>query len=113
MNQRIDVKNEIQQAGGVARQAATSREMIWLARLGYAVKGIVYVIIGWLAVQLAIGVGGKATDQRGALQMISRQPFGHFLLIIVAISLLGYVLWSFISAVSPCSRLIIAKFCQE
>lgn len=99
MNQRIDVKNEIQQAGGVARQAATSRKMIWLARLGYAVKGIVYVIIGWLAVQLAIGVGGKATDQRGALQTISRQPFGHFLLIIVAIGLLGYALWSFIQAI--------------
>lgn len=68
------------------------------ARLGYAAKGIVYLIIGLLAVELAAGRGGAATDQRGALRTIYEQPFGKFLLVIVAIGLIAFALWSFIQA---------------
>jgi hypothetical protein len=73
--------------------------MTGLARLGYAVKGIVYLIIGGLALKLAIGHGGAATDQRGALQTIYEQPFGKFLLIVVGIGLIGFALWSLIQAI--------------
>src|SRR5712691_5958128 len=69
-----------------------------LARLGYAIKGVVYLIIGFLAVQLAVGVGGKATDQRGAIQTISASPLGKFLLVVVTIGLVGFALWCFIQA---------------
>ncbi len=86
-------------AKNTAYSAATSKWMAYLARLGYAVKGVVYVIIGVLAVELALGHGGKTTDQRGALQTIAAQPFGKFLLIIMAIGLLGYALWSLIQAI--------------
>ncbi|HZU68470.1 MAG TPA: DUF1206 domain-containing protein [Ktedonobacteraceae bacterium] len=82
-----------------ARGAATSRWMTGFARLGYAAKGVVYLIIGGLALELAIGHGGAATDQRGALQTIYEQPFGKFLLIVVGIGLAGYALWSFIQAI--------------
>lgn len=82
-----------------ARGAATSPWMTGLARLGYAVKGIVYLIIGALALLLAIGHGGAATDQRGALQTIYEQPFGKILLIIIGVGLAGYALWSFIQAI--------------
>jgi hypothetical protein len=68
------------------------------ARLGYATKGVVYLIIGGLAAQLAIGYGGSATDQHGALQTIYDQPFGTFLLAIVALGLLGFAVWCFIQA---------------
>jgi len=67
--------------------------MTILARFGYAAKGVVYLIIGWLAVQLAIGAGGKTTDQRGALQTIYEQPFGKFLLALVVIGLIGFAIW--------------------
>jgi hypothetical protein len=80
------------------RRGATGRWMTLLARLGYTVKGVVYVVIGWLAVMLAIGHGGKATDQSGAIQTINNLPFGKFLLVVVAIGLLGFALWSFIQA---------------
>jgi len=73
--------------------------MTGLARLGYAVKGIVYLIIGGLALKLALGHGGAATDQRGALQTINEQPFGKFLLIVVGIGLIGFALWSLIQAI--------------
>ena len=78
--------------------AASSRWMTILARLGYAAKGVVYLIIGWLAVQVAIGAGGKTTDQRGALQVISEQPFGKFLLALVIIGLIGFAIWCFLQA---------------
>ncbi len=87
------------EAGQLAEDAATSKWMIWLARLGYAIKGVVYLVIGLLAIQLAAGAGGKVTDQKGALQTISALPFGKFLMIVVTIGLIGFALWSFIQAI--------------
>ena len=48
--------------------------------------------------QVAIGAGGKTTDQRGALQVISEQPFGKFLLALVIIGLIGFAIWCFLQA---------------
>src|SRR2546421_1060792 len=102
MKSNLPVPEEVQSAGHAAnrtaRTAASSRWMTILARLGYAAKGVVYLIIGWLAVQVAIGAGGKTTDQRGALQTIYEQPFGKFLLAIVIIGLIGFAIWCFLQA---------------
>jgi len=102
MKPNLRVPEDVQDAGRVAnrtaRNAASSRWMTIFARLGYTAKGVVYLIIGWLAVQLAIGAGGKATDQRGALQTIYEQPFGKFLLVLVVIGLLGFAIWCFLQA---------------
>jgi hypothetical protein len=98
MRPQASVRNDVHTVERTARRGATSKWMSLLARLGYAVKGVVYLIIGGLAVALAVGHGGKATDQRGALQAIYTQPFGKFLLIIVGIGLVGFALWSFIQA---------------
>ncbi|MBD2205053.1 DUF1206 domain-containing protein [Calothrix sp. FACHB-1219] len=70
-----------------------------LARFGYASKGIVYSIVGLLAAQVAFGTGGRTTDTQGALQTIAQQAFGQFLLVLVAIGLIGYVLWRFVQAI--------------
>ena len=70
-----------------------------LARLGYLAKGIVYAIVGILAVQAALGTGGKTTNAKGALGAIAAQPFGKFLLVLLVIGLLGYVVWRFIQAI--------------
>jgi hypothetical protein len=64
-----------------------------LSRAGFIARGVVYGIIGLLALDLALGQGGKITNQQGALRTIEHQPFGHVLLALVAIGLGGYSLW--------------------
>jgi len=69
-----------------------------LARSGFVARGVIYAVIGILAVKLALGDGGKTTNQSGALRTIAHQPFGKGLLILVAIGLAGYSLWRIIRA---------------
>jgi hypothetical protein len=64
-----------------------------LARAGFVARGLIYGIVGILAIKLALGAGGETTDQSGALKTIADQPFGQVLLILVAIGLGGYSLW--------------------
>ena len=64
-----------------------------LTRTGYAAKGVTYLLMGWLALLAAFSQGGSMTDQRGALQYLADQPFGVFLLGMVAVGLAGYALW--------------------
>ncbi|HEV7301835.1 MAG TPA: DUF1206 domain-containing protein [Tepidisphaeraceae bacterium] len=70
-----------------------------LARIGYAAKGTLYVVVGLLAAASALGVGGRATGSRGALQTLIEQPFGKFLLGVVAVGLIGYSIFQFVRAV--------------
>jgi uncharacterized protein DUF1206 len=79
------------QAGGESVVHSTAFE--WFARSGFVARGLIYGIIGILALELALGSGGKATNQQGALKTIAQQPFGKVLLIVVAIGLFGYALW--------------------
>jgi len=69
-----------------------------LARAGLVARGVVYGIIGILALKLALGDGGEATNQQGALQTIAQGPFGKVLLALMAIGLLGYAAWRLVRA---------------
>ena len=71
----------------------------WLARLGLAARGVVYGVIGALAVALALGAGGKATNQQGALKTIAEGPLGKVALVVLALGLGGYALWRLVRAV--------------
>ena len=64
-----------------------------LARMGYAARALVYLVVGSLAVLTAVGLGGETTDSRGAVREIAEQPFGKVLLILLVLGLLGYVIW--------------------
>jgi fumarate reductase subunit D len=84
------------QVGG--EKIARSRGFEWLARSGFVARGLIYGIIGILAIEVALGVGGTTTNQQGALKTIANQPFGKVLLILVAIGLAGYALWRLLHA---------------
>ncbi|RCJ29111.1 hypothetical protein A6770_01605 [Nostoc minutum NIES-26] len=81
------------------KQAVANSAFERLARLGYAAKGVVYFVVGFLAAQAAFGVGGKTTDTRGALETIVSQPFGKFLLSILTVGLIGYALWRLVETI--------------
>ncbi|MEP6892420.1 MAG: DUF1206 domain-containing protein [Gaiellaceae bacterium] len=89
-------------AAGAAQDAGAtvtrSAPFEWLARAGFVARGLIYVIIGVLALKLAAGLGGKTTNQQGALRTIAHQPFGRILLLAVAIGLGGYALWRIVRA---------------
>ena len=70
-----------------ARQAANSSGMDRLARLGLVSRGVIYLVIGVLAVLLAFGKKSGETDQRGAIQQLARQTGGFVLVLIVAVGL--------------------------
>jgi len=67
-------------------------------RFGYMTKGVVYGMIGMLAVLAAFGPGGATTGTSGALQSIAELPFGEVMLWIIGIGLIGYIIWDFIKA---------------
>ena len=79
-------------------RVANSHAFAWLARSGFVARGVVYGIIGLLAIKLALGDGGRTTNQQGALRTIAHQSFGHTLLTLVAIGLGGYALWRLLRA---------------
>jgi len=93
------VKAAGKQAGQEMKQAARKPWVIWLARLGYVVRGLLYIIIGALALRLAMGVGGgTTTDPTGALDFVAKQAWGKPLLIVMVVGLAGYSLWGFVRA---------------
>ena len=86
-------------AGGAAGEGFVhSRAFEWLSRAGFLARGAVYAIVGMLALGLALGIGGKVTDQQGAFRTVAHQPFGHALLIALAAGLGAYALWRFVRA---------------
>ncbi len=89
-----------EQAKQVARNTADEARpgIVWLGRLGYAAKGVVYALVGILAAQAALGRGGATTDTEGALERILQAPFGRVLLGITALGLLGHAIWRFTQA---------------
>ena len=88
------------QVGEQAQWAAhrASPVIVALGRFGYAAEGLVYALIGIIAVQVALGHGGATTDNKGALTRIAQAPFGRFLLIAIALGFVGYACWRFLQA---------------
>jgi hypothetical protein len=69
----------------------------WLARLGMFCAGVLWIVVGILAIQVVLGAGGKTTDRTGALHTIAQESWGRALLVVVAIGFAGYALWRFVA----------------
>ncbi|HEV7438433.1 MAG TPA: DUF1206 domain-containing protein [Methylobacterium sp.] len=71
-----------------------------LARFGYGARGVVYCVVGALAVLAAIGQGGRAGDSKGALRAVLGGPFGAWIVGFIAIGLFGFALWRLVEGVT-------------
>ncbi len=80
------------------RKAANSRPVEVLARVGYAVNGLLHGLIGALAIAVALGAGSDA-DQSGALSALSSNPVGAVVLWVVVIGLGALGLWQLLQTV--------------
>ena len=78
-----------------AKQAARSPWVGRAARLGLAAKGLSYAIVGLLAIQIPLGLGGDTTDRHGALRTVAQQRFGEVLLLLLGVGLACYAVWRF------------------
>lgn len=57
------------------------------------------MLVGILAFQAAFNWGGKVTGSKGAFLTVASQPFGKLLLFLIAIGLLGYVVWQIVQTI--------------
>jgi hypothetical protein len=73
------IKRELKQAADAAENATNSRTLELLARAGFAASGILHLLVGAIAIRLAMGGTGDA-DFSGAVAELATQPAGPFLL---------------------------------
>jgi hypothetical protein len=75
------------------RRAGRSPWVERLGRLGLVAKGVLYAVVGILAIKVAVGAREESPDRSGALRSIAEQPFGKGLLVLLALGLAAYALW--------------------
>ncbi|MEU9958753.1 DUF1206 domain-containing protein [Streptomyces sp. NPDC050982] len=79
--------------GGRAGKRKAAPAIEGAARAGFTARGVIYLLVGLLALQIAFGGSGKQADQGGALQEVAEKPFGKVVLWALGIGLVGMALW--------------------
>ncbi len=83
-----------------AERAARGSGTRWAARAGLTARGVIYLMVGVLALRIAFGDGsGRQADRRGALAELGEKPFGSVLLWALGAGLVGMALWRLSEAV--------------
>lgn len=85
-----------------AQQLTAAHGTQWkdrLGRIGLAGRGVLYAIVGLLALQLAFGSPDEEASTQGAMAWIAERPFGKFLLVALTVSLFALAAWRFLDAV--------------
>jgi len=80
------------------RRVARSRWIGVAGRVGLAAQGVCFGIIGVLAIGLALGAGGSASDPQGALNALARHGWSRILLVLICVGFAGYTVWRFAQA---------------
>lgn len=89
-------------SNNLSRFLTSSKTVEGLSRLGYAVHGLVYLVIGLLGVKLVSGTqGGQLADPPDAIAVLGRQPIlGGIIATVIAAGLASYALWRILQAVT-------------
>lgn len=86
-------RHKAREAKVAGRKAANSRYVDWLARAGLSARGIIYALIGILAIGVAFGNTGHQADQSGAVRVLASTPPGAVLLWLLVGGFIGMALW--------------------
>jgi hypothetical protein len=85
-----------------SRGAASSGKAVdTLGRVGFTARGVVYLLIAWITLMIALEHRTTEDDRTGALELIAGKPFGSVLLWILAGGFAGMALWGVATAVHP------------
>ncbi|WP_248764050.1 DUF1206 domain-containing protein [Pseudarthrobacter sp. SSS035] len=98
------IKRELKDAAGAAEDVTNSRALELLARVGFAVSGLLHFLVGAIAIRLAMGGSGNA-DFSGAVSELASQPAGPFLLWASFAACAALALWQASDAVFDYNRL--------
>ena len=82
-----------------ARQAGDNPALLAAARVGFAVNGLLHLVIAWLGFQLALGGTGGSADQSGALQTLASTALGRVLLWVAVLGFLALAVWQATEAI--------------
>jgi Domain of Unknown Function (DUF1206) len=78
---------------GTARRATHSPAAHFLARAGLTARGVIYILIGWVALLVALGHSSDEADQQGALHLLAGKSYGLVSLWLLGIGFAAYALW--------------------
>lgn len=98
------IKRELKDAAGAAEDVTNSRALELLARVGFAVSGLLHFLVGAIAIRLAMGGSGNA-DFSGAVSELASQPAGPFLLWASFAACASLAVWQASDAVFDYNRL--------
>lgn len=88
-------------AEDAGQQAMASKPFRLLLTVGLICYGVVHILVGYIALQIAWGGSGQDQEasQKGALAELSAQPFGAVLLWIIVVGLFALTIWQGIEAI--------------
>src|ERR1700742_2268071 len=76
-----------------ANRASNSPVADFVARVGLTARGFIYILVGWVAVLVALGHSSREADQEGALQLLAGTSYGLISLWLLGIGFAAYALW--------------------
>ncbi len=90
-----NLSETIEDVVDLAKETVHKPLTIKLARFGFFTKGFLFIVIGVLAVLVAIGIkSGELTAPSGALAAIAQIHFGKIILLIFIVGAIGHGVWN-------------------
>lgn len=95
------VGEKIEVAVKVAEETVRHPLIKKLARFGFYAKGFLFIVIGILALMVALGQkGGELADPAGALETVAEMPYGRVLLIIFIVGAIAHGAWNVLRGIA-------------